>query len=218
MKRFCQSFIDNTFATICILKHIANISQTKHLNLMKKLFYFLMVVLAVSFFATSCSKDDEPTTKVVTIGAQDNATTGGFYSVSENKVYTQDAAFQNQSAIDILCFYEAANGNNIAISSPGAGISGIFTGDTAPENWTTANTTYYTKTTLTPSQFDALAETDELIVTSFDTANAYRKAKNLQIDDIYAFKTQAEAYGLLMVTTVTQDSIGSVTFEVKVKK
>lgn len=185
---------------------------------MKKLFYFLMVLMTVSFFVTSCSKDDNPTVKTAKIGAQSNATTGGFYSVSENKVYTQDAAYLNQAAIDILCFYEAENGNNIAISSPGAGISGIFTGETAPEMWTTQNTTYYTKTTLTPAQFDALAETDELIVTSFDTANAYRKAKNLVIDDIYAFKTQAEAYGLFKVTEVVQDTIGSVTFEVKVKK
>jgi hypothetical protein len=185
---------------------------------MKKLFYFLMVVMTVSFFVTACNKDDNPSTKVATLGAQDNATTGGFYSVSQDKVYTQDAAYQNQAVIDILCFYEAANGNNIAIASPGTGISGIFNGESAPENWTTQNTTYYTKTTLTPAQFDALAETDELIVTSFDTANAYRKAKNLVVDDIYAFKTQAEAYGLFKVTAVVQDTIGSVTFEVKVKK
>ena len=128
-----------------------------------------------------------------------------------------DAA-QNQAAIDILCFYEAENGNNIAIASPGTGIDGIFTGENAPENWTTQNTTYYTKTALTTDQFDALAETDQLIVTSFDTANAFRKAKDLQLDDIYSFKTEAEAFGLLKVTDVVQGTDGSVTFEVKVKK
>lgn len=177
-----------------------------------------MSLLFTSLVITSCNKDEEPEVKKATIGAQNNATTGGFYSVSENKVYTQDNAFQNQGVIDILCFYEEANGNNIAIASPGAGISGIFTGDSAPENWTTQNTTYYTKTTLTVEQFDALEETDQLIVTSYDTANAYRKAKNLLVNDIYAFKTQAEAYGLFKVTEVVQGADGSVTYEVKVKK
>jgi hypothetical protein len=174
--------------------------------------------MTVAFIVTSCKKDEGSTVKTVKIGAQANAGTGGFYSVTENKVYMMDAAAQNQAMIDILCFYEEANSNNIAISSPGAGITGIFTGNSAPENWTTQNTTYYTKTALTTAQFDALAETDQLIVTSFDTANAYRKAKDLKIDDIYSFKTQAEAYGLFKVTEVVQGADGSVTYEVKVKK
>jgi hypothetical protein len=185
---------------------------------MKKLSYFLLVLLTVSFLVISCNKDDKPEAKIVKIGAQDNSATGGFYSVSENKVYTMDAASQNQGAIDILCFYEAANGNNIAISSPGAGISGIFEGANAPENWTTANTTYFTKTTLTVEQFDALEETDQLIETSYDTANAFRKAKDLKVDDIYAFQVEAGTYCILKVTEVVQDSIGSVEFEIKVKK
>jgi hypothetical protein len=178
-----------------------------------------MVLLSSSILLSSCDKsDDTPGVKKVKIGAQDNASVGGFYSVSENKVYTMDEGYLNQSAIDILCFYEAANGNNIAIASPGSNITGIFTGTSSVENWTTLNTTYFNKTTLTVEQFDALAETDQLIETSFDTANHYRKAKDLKIDDIYAFQVQAGSYGLFKVTEVVQDSIGSVTFEVKIKK
>jgi hypothetical protein len=185
---------------------------------MKKLFYFLMVMTVISF-VVACDKDEEePEVKKATVGAQENATAGGFYSVSENQVYTMDAAAQNQAVIDILCFYEADNGNNIAVASPGTNITGIFTGENAPANWTTKNTTYFCETTLTAAQFDALAETDELIVTSFDTANDFRKAKDLQIDEIYSFKTAAEAYGLFKVTEVVQGTTGSVTFEVKVKK
>jgi len=185
---------------------------------MKKVFYFLVLLTASFFLVTSCDKDDEPEVKKATIGAQENVTNGGFYSVSENKVYTMDAASQNQGVIDILCFYEADNGNNIAIASPGSNITDIFTGTSAPENWTTKNTTYFTKTTLTAVQFNALEETDQLIVTSFDTANAFRKAKDLKIDDIYAFQTQVEAYGLFKVTEVVQGADGKVAFEVKVKK
>jgi len=185
---------------------------------MKKVFYFLVSLTIFSFVVISCDKDDEPEAKIVKIGAQDNTVTGGFYSVSENKVYTMDAASANQAAIDILCFYEAEGGNNIAIASPGTNITGIFEGANAPENWTTANTTYFTKTTLTVDQYDALEETDMLIETSFDTANAFRKAKDLKIDDIYAFQVEAGTYCLLKVTEVVQDSTGSVEFEIKVKK
>jgi hypothetical protein len=186
---------------------------------MKKLLYFLMMMISVSFFITSCDNDeDEPEVKKVTLGAQDNATSGGFYSVEENKVYTMSSAAQNQPLIDILCFYEAENGNNIAIASPGTNITGIFTGNDAPENWTTKNTTYFNITTLTTAQSDALEETDQLIVTSHDTANHFRKAKDLKVDDIYSFKTHAEAYGLLKVTEVVQGADGSVAYEVKVRK
>ena len=129
-----------------------------------------------------------------------------------------DEGFQNQGAIDIFCFYEAENGNNIALASPGSNITGIFTGASSVENWTTLNTTRFSSTTLTVAQFDALEETDQLIVNSYDTANNFRKAKDMAIDDIYAFKTQVETYGLLKVTDVAQGSDGSVEFEVKVKK
>jgi hypothetical protein len=187
---------------------------------MKRTFYFLLLVLTSSFLVYSCKDDEEDTQEVikVKIGAQGNTATGGFYSVAENKVYTMDAAFQNQGAIDILCFYEAENGNNIAIASPGAGISGIFTGDSSPENWTTLDTTYYTKTTLTVEQFDALAETDQLIETSFDPDNSFRKAKNLTVDEIYAFQVQSGTFGIFKVTEVVQGADGSVSFEVKIKK
>jgi hypothetical protein len=186
---------------------------------MKKAFYFFLLVLAASFVIYSCDNgDDTPEVKKVKIGAQDNTVTGGFYSVAENKVYTMDDAYQNQGAIDIFCFYEAANGNNITIASPGSHITGIFTGTSSVENWTTLNTTHFTKTTLTVEQFDALAETDQLIETSFDTTNNFRKAKDLKIDDIYAFQVEAGTYGIFKVTDVVQDSTGSVTFEVKVKK
>ncbi|MDD5508564.1 MAG: hypothetical protein PHD25_09620 [Bacteroidales bacterium] len=188
---------------------------------MKKFHYLLFAVLAGLFVFQACEKDEDetPEKKVVNIGAQANATTGGFYSVSENKVYTLDNAFNNQSVIDIFCFYEAKKAaNNIAVASPGTGIDGIFSGSKAPENWTVQNTTFFCATTLTVAQFDALEETDELIVTSFVEDNAYRKAKDLKVNDIYSFKTESEAYGLFKVTQVVQGSTGSVTFEVKVKK
>ncbi len=184
---------------------------------MKKILNLLLVA-SVLLIASSCEKDNEVKKKINTLGAQSNTTIGGFYSVADNAVFTQANAFANQAVIDILCFYEAANGNNIALASPGSGITGIFTGDTAPANWLIQNTTYFFKTTLTAAQFDALAETDQLIVSSFDEANARRKASDMLVDLVVSFKTADGTYGLLKVMEVVQGATGSVKFEVKIKK
>jgi hypothetical protein len=63
-----------------------------------------------------------------------------------------------------------------------------------------------------------MAETDELIVTSFVEADARMKAKDMQPDMVVSFKTQDGTYGLLKVMEVTQGATGSVKFEVKIKK
>lgn len=188
---------------------------------MKKLFYFMLMMTALSVVMTGCDDDEDnpgPQKIIVTLGAQDNAAMPGFYSVAENKTYTQDQGFQNQSAIDIFCFYEAEGGNNIALASPGTGITGIFTGSSSVENWTTTDTTFFYATTLTPDQFNAITTTDDLIETSFNAVDARRKAKDMKINDIYSIKIQSGQYGLLMVTAVTQGADGSVTFELKMKE
>jgi len=187
---------------------------------MKRTVFFLMVaVMSVSLFFQAFEDEEEtPSVISVKLGAQGNAAVGGFYSVAENKVYTQDNAAANPGVIDILCFYEAETGNNIALASPGSGISGIFTGTTAPENWTVQDTTFFCATELTAAQYDAVTETDELIVTSFVEDNARKKAKDLQVDDVYSIRIQSGVYGLLKVTAVTQGADGDVTFEVKMKK
>jgi hypothetical protein len=191
---------------------------------MKKILSLMFCLALGGLVFTSCDKDEEedpivePTKKMVTLGAQDNATLPGFYSVDQNKTYTMELASQNQDKIDIFCFYEAASGNNIALASPGSNITGIFTGPYSVETWTVKNTTKFCKTTLTAAQFDALLETDQLIVSSYDSLNSFRKAKNLVINDVYAFKTTSLKQGILKVTSVTQDTIGSVTFEVKIKQ
>ncbi len=123
---------------------------------MKKLFFLFMVLgISGSLFVACDKEEDDPQFVTVSLGAQDNNAVGGFYSIGDNKVYTMDEGFQKQSAIDIFCFYEAEGGNNIALASPGTGITGIFTGSSSVENWTVTNTTFFYKTTLTPQQFDA---------------------------------------------------------------
>lgn len=178
----------------------------------------LIITLSAIFTLASCEKEEKDSKVEATIGAQSNTTTGGYYSVSKKKVYTQSEAFADQGSIDILCFYELEGGNNIALAGPGSGITGIFTGDDAPENWTTQNETFFLITALTAAQFDALVETDALIETSFIEADARRKAKDMQVGMVVSFKTADGTFGLLKILEVAQGADGKVKFEVKIKK
>ncbi len=157
-----------------------------------------------------------------TLGAQANAN-GGFYSISQDQIYTLEQAFSNQDKIDFICFYELANDNYITISSPGANITNIFTGQYDFANWTSPKrTTYFTPpvTPITVEQFDALHQNDPSIQTYFNSgmSSGNKKAKNLVVDNIYAFKTQDNVYGLFKVVSVSQGDTGLVQVEFKFRK
>mgnify|MGYP000975281968 CR=1 FL=1 len=180
-----------------------------------------VLFLAFGIAFAGCKKDEEEVKNIAKLGAQGNTTIGGFLSVELKKVYTQAEAFQNQDKIDILCFFEEANGNNIAIAAPGTGISDIFTGETAPENWATKNQTYFTDpaTAITVEQFDQLVDGDVAIQSYYDetVTSGNRKKKDMKVNDIYAFKTASGKYGLFKVISVAQGATGYVEFEYKVK-
>jgi len=187
----------------------------------------LFAFIATSVFV-SCDEEEtekSPFTKVK-MGAQSNTTVGAFYSTGTKKVYTQAQAFTNQDTIDFICFYEHDEINDrindITLASPGANITGIYTGDDAPTAYTTKNLTKFQlpNPAMTVAQFDQLEETDAIIETSFDNTvlSGNKKAKLLLVNDIYAFKTHNNQYGLLKVTEVVQGAGGYVKFEYIIKK
>lgn len=182
---------------------------------MKARFALLMILPVVAVIMSGCEKEKEDPS--VKLGAQANTTIPGFYSVSLDKTYTMSQAADNSESIDIFCFYEAETGNNIALASPGSGITGIFTGEDMPDNWSIKNTTFFFMTALTQAQFEAVQNGDALIETSFDSANGRKKAKDVQVGQVWSFKTQSGTYGLLLATAVTQGANGTVTFLVKTK-
>lgn len=157
----------------------------------------------------------------VTIGAQSNTTGKGFLSFSNSAEtqYTQDEAFNHQTDIDIFCFYENSDNhvNLMTLASPGANISGIFTGDSSPLNYTTKNLTFFVKTTLTAAQFDAV-NNDAVILASYDPNNQFKKAKLLAVGEVYAFKLQSGKKGLYKVTAVDGTETGTLQIAVKIQK
>lgn len=157
----------------------------------------------------------------VTLGAQSNTSVKGFVSYSNNAAttYTQDEAFNHQADIDMFCFYEntASTVNLMALAAPGSNINGIFTGGTAPSEYSTKNVTYFTKTDLSASEFDQVTN-DAIILASFDPKNKFKKAKLLTAGDVYAFKLASGKFGMLKITNVTGEEAGSLEFTVKIQK
>ncbi len=157
----------------------------------------------------------------IKFGAQNNTTEKGFLSLSNSTStsYTQDEAFGHQADIDMFCFFEntATSVNMMTLAAPGSNIKEIFTGATAPEFYATKNVTFFTKTTLTAAQFDAV-QNDAVIRASFDPNNKFKKAKLLTVGDVYAFKLQSGKYGLYKVTAVEGTEDGTLQIAVKIQK
>lgn len=155
----------------------------------------------------------------VVLGAQNNTTDNGFMSATTGLTYNMDGAFENQELIDLFCFYEDTpeHQNLMTLAAPGSNITGIFTGEHAPEFYTTQNRTYFVKTDITAAEFDA-ATTDDLMLTKFDNESKLRKAKKLNADEVYVLLFQNGKYGLLKVISVEGTEDGRLTFDLKVQQ
>ena len=184
---------------------------------MKTRFTFLMTITLALLMTTGCEKPVEDAA-AVTLGAQENTTLPGFYSVSKKKTYTMSQAADSQNDIDLLCFFEEYKDNNVCLASPGSGIKEIFTGDDMPDNWEVKNLTTFCQTSFTAEQFKSVQNGDQLIETSFDPENNNKKAKDVKAGDVWAIRTEGGIYGLIHITAVTQGEDGSVTFEIKTRE
>lgn len=152
----------------------------------------------------------------ITIGAQNNSTIGAFLNAQTGNIYTQDDAFNNQSLIDILYYFNAQDLN--CLSSPGGNITGIFTGSTSPENWNIKNTTYYSRNpiNITNDEFNN-CNNDSLIIAHIFTDGG-RKAKSLTINQFWAFQTQSGKYGIMKINSVSGENTGTINISYKIQK
>lgn len=157
----------------------------------------------------------------ILLGAQDNPSVESFLSYSNDTFtkYFQAEAFNHQEDIDMFLFFENTpeHPNMMTLAAPGSNISGIFTGATAPENYTVKNVTFYCQTTLTAAEFDAVTN-DAMILASFDQENKYKKANKLDPGDVVAFWLQSGRYGLLKVTNTAGEESGQLEFDVKIQE
>jgi hypothetical protein len=152
----------------------------------------------------------------IDLGAQNNAQSAGLFDPTNGVLYFYDQAAEDssiQKVIDLLYFYNDEDKNTIA--SPGANIDdGIFTGN--PADWTIVNTTRYIKTSLTADDFYGACN-DSIILANYDEGEAKRKAKNLEVNNIYTFKTQSGKLGIFILNEVNGAEDGSVNIDLKIQ-
>jgi len=152
---------------------------------------------------------------IVKLGAQNNIFFPGFLSFLGPLSYNLEGAFQNQEAIDLIYYY--GDDDQACIASPDANLqSGIFSGDAAIENWTTKNSTRFIKTEMTPVQFENIFH-DGLIIPFYSDENAIPKAKDLNIGDVYVFKTGSGLFGAFLVKGLEGTHDGEIEIGVKIQ-
>ncbi len=153
------------------------------------------------------------------LGAQNNSI-GSFLSFTNASVYNLNLAFAIQSNIDFLSYFSQTEGS--VITSPAGVENGIFAGEQAPENWSIKNSTNFCPTTLTNVQFESMTN-DELIIASYNQASAIQRAINLNVGDIYTFKTNTDVaespskLGVFMVVDKNEGEDGFIELKIKIQ-
>jgi len=151
------------------------------------------------------------------MGCHENTALGNYYSLSNNLIYTQAEAFNNQNLIDFIYFYDAVEDEN-ALGSPAANLSRIITGSDAPDKWTTKRTTRYTRApiNITNEEFEN-ASNDSLILANL-FIDGGRKAKHLTNDQFYGFVNEENKYGIIKIEDVTGQAEGTIQFSLIIQK
>ncbi len=171
------------------------------------------ITLKITTTAAAGGEIDTWTQKI--LGSWDNLTGSSFASVN-GMVYTLDQAFANQALIDYMYWWGASTSATIgAPDDPNAAL--VFnTGDYQLANWSTKNATRFKTTTLTAAAFEAITDDTEIIANA--TGADQTRIGTLAVDQVIAFKTVTNKYGLIRVKAIETGSAGTMTMDVKVQK
>lgn len=149
------------------------------------------------------------------LGAQSNAA-GSSFATSTGKVYTKSEAQKNSSLVDFIYYYDDTNLAEI-MSPSFAGTTGNLSW-VASSSFATKNATKFKTTSVTASEFDAIAKTDESLVVSTGTDLTLDRVTKLVTGNVFSFKTAAGKLGLAKVKALTSGNSGTITVEVKVQQ
>ena len=157
----------------------------------------------------------------ISLDAQNVSGAKSFMALSDGTTYTLQDAYNNQSSINLLYYYDVVSSDGNTISSPGANIdASIYTGTYGLSNWTTVNrkTTRFIELSLTQQQFDTISR-PSYIVNAYGSNVGYRKAKNLAAGDAYAFFVENTGkYGIFRVSSLTGQEAGNVVLSIVMQK
>jgi hypothetical protein len=161
----------------------------------------------------------------VTLGCQDNTTTGNFLTLPGTHIYMHDSANSVQQLVYLIAYYGSLLSPPLAFtfSSPGETDVPIF----YPEinSWTTPKNEIRFKPdslTISPAVFDASLN-DSLIISNYTSATVgKRKFKNALPGYVIPFQItvgpMAEKRGLIKVIAVNGTTAGSIEFALKIQR
>jgi hypothetical protein len=156
----------------------------------------------------------------VHLGAQNSLEYGSFFSFENGNVYTLENAFNNQEIIDLTYYYDDFDAleENI-IASPGANLTGVFSGINDIANWEIKNTTRYSREELdvTIDEFDNAHNDSILIANSFAFESGGRKTKFLKAGDVYSF-VRNDKTGMFKVVNTSGTTNGYIVVDIKIQK
>jgi hypothetical protein len=154
----------------------------------------------------------------IILGAQSSTVYPGFYSLITRQTYDDLKAYQNQSLIDLLYYFDPVSGDNHTLASPGANIdSTLFTKPWPLQNWTIKNTTRFEYSSVNPAEFNASKNDSLILANTFTYASGKRKAKNLASGNVYSFVSQNGKKGLFKVNDVNGTDSGYIKLSLKIQ-
>lgn len=155
----------------------------------------------------------------IVMGAQNN-TLDGFYGLHSQSLYSIENAYNNQSEIDLVYYYDFIDGDENTIGSPGANIDeSVFASVYSPIYWSVRNTTRYVlQSNLNADDFDKCNNDSLIFANTFNYTTGKRKAKNLKNGDVFSFITNNDGRkGLFKVINVTGTDQGTVEIAIKMQ-
>jgi hypothetical protein len=149
------------------------------------------------------------------LGAQSYAVQGSFLSLADGAVYNLEQAFQVQSLIDIIYYFDLYDAT---LSSPNeADAPAVFSGEYGLANWTIKNETRYDTTLVTPEAFNE-AVNDSLLLAAYEPAAGKRKAKFVQPGMVISFVSPQGKIGLVNVHELEPGPAGYIRMSVKIQE
>lgn len=207
---------------------------------MKKIKIFSSIMLLVSL--VSCKK--EPTPEVtnqdetiavssflnINLGNHNNVDFGSFINLRTGEVYhlSIDAkAFDNQSKVDLVYYYNNINHTDPFIGAPTTAGSNNATGGIFDNNpyginfWTTVNNTEFgLANDISVGDFNSIQNLAELKSKWGTVSVGLHYEYNVLSDKIYRFKTTDNKIGLLKINSIvgSGQTIGTMNVDVKIQK